>query len=374
MATKYTGVYLPAGSKTLWIKFGWRGKPFRENAATTDWKKASELRTKRLGEVAGGTFTGLELKKTKVAELFDGLLRDYRINDKSSIVDVETRINLHLKPFLGHYRANEVTTDLINRYIEHRLDEGTANSSINRELAALKRSYNLGLQSTPPKVLRVPYMPHLEEDNVRLGFVEDHVYEKLVNHFAGVGLWMRGMLEMGYTYGLRVEAIKSMKVGWVDLGHRTLVFPPKAMKNKKTLTVKMTNTVYQLLQQCCQGKGADDFVFTRFLNGRHKPIVDFRITWENGCKAAGVPGLLFHDLRRTAARNLRRAGVAESVIMQIGNWLTRSVFLRYAIVDERDIADAVQMLEAHQGQKKVKIQPSGTENEEAQPARVGLTH
>jgi integrase len=59
-----------------------------------------------------------------------------------------------------------------------------------------------------------------------------------------------------------------------------------------------------------------------------------------------VPGLLFHDLRRTAARNLRRAGIAEGVIMKIGGWRTRSVFERYAIVSQMDIQEAMQEWEA----------------------------
>jgi len=62
-------------------------------------------------------------------------------------------------------------------------------------------------------------------------------------------------------------------------------------------------------------------------------------------RSAGVPGLLFHDLRPTAARNLRRAGIAEGVIMKIGGWRTRSVFERYAVVSQTDIADALKKLE-----------------------------
>ena len=75
---------------------------------------------------------------------------------------------------------------------------------------------------------------------------------------------------------------------------------------------------------------------------------DFRGTWANACEGAKVSGLLFHDLRRTAARNLRRAGVAEGVIMKIGGWKTRSVFERYAIVSQSDIRDAMAKLEAGQ--------------------------
>ena len=62
-----------------------------------------------------------------------------------------------------------------------------------------------------------------------------------------------------------------------------------------------------------------------------------------------ILGLLFHDLRRTAARNLRKAGVAEGVIMKIGGWRTRSVFERYAIVSQSDIADAIGRLEIRDG-------------------------
>jgi integrase len=92
-------------------------------------------------------------------------------------------------------------------------------------------------------------------------------------------------------------------------------------------------------------------------------VRDFRGTWVNACNYAGVPGLLFHDLRRTAARNLRRAGIAEGVIMKIGGWRTRSVFERYAIVDQNDIAAAVKKLEASE-QKAGNSYISATVDEE----------
>ncbi len=91
-----------------------------------------------------------------------------------------------------------------------------------------------------------------------------------------------------------------------------------------------------------QSKAADDFVFTRTSG---KPVRDFGVMWQNVCAHAGVPELLFHDLRRTGARNLRRAGVAEGIIMKIGGWRTRSVFERYAIVSRSDMNDAILKLQ-----------------------------
>lgn len=76
-----------------------------------------------------------------------------------------------------------------------------------------------------------------------------------------------------------------------------------------------------------------------------KPIKDFRETWKQACQGAGVPNLLFHDLRRTAVRNLRRARVAETVIMKITGHQTRSVFERYNITDHSDTQEAGRMAE-----------------------------
>ena len=64
------------------------------------------------------------------------------------------------------------------------------------------------------------------------------------------------------------------------------------------------------------------------------------------CKS-GRHAKVFHDLRRTGARNLVRAGLLERVVMDIGGWKPRSVFDRYNVVSERDLHDAARKLESY---------------------------
>ena len=338
-------VFTMKGSKNFWIKYHRNGIPIRESARTTKQKEAEKFLRRRLGEISTGVYAGPKLENVRTAELANDLIREYRINGRKSISDLKARWKLHLEPFFGALRAIEVTSQLVAQYIDSRQREDAENATINRELAALKRMFNLARQSTPPKITWVPFIASLRENNIRTGFLESMQHDNLAAETAKVGLWLRAMFETGYTYGWRHEELLDLRVRQVNLPAGTIRLEPGTTKNSEGREVTMTLPVRILLTQCVHGKVPDDYVFTR-QDG--SPVRDFRAAWSKACAGAKVPGLLFHDLRRTAARNLRRAGVAEGVIMRVGGWRTRSVFERYAIVSQSDICDAMLKLEARQ--------------------------
>jgi len=78
-------------------------------------------------------------------------------------------------------------------------------------------------------------------------------------------------------------------------------------------------------------------------------IRDPRKAWESACRAAGLPGLLIDDLRRSAVRNMEQAGVPRSVAMKLTGHKTENVYRRYAIVSDADLDSAAQKLAAAAG-------------------------
>jgi integrase len=195
-------------------------------------------------------------------------------------------------------------------------------------------------------VTSIPHFAHLKENNARQGFVTPEQYAKLVSHCPD--LWLRAMLESAYSYGWRASELLNLRVCHVDLVARTIRLEPGTTKNQEGREVTIeSGRLLHLLRQCVDGKRPEDHVLTRGA----KPIRDFRKRWKRLCTAVGAPGLLFHDLRRTAARNLRAAGVPGEIIMRIAGWKTSSVFKRYAIVDKDNVRAALQQLERSRWQQ-----------------------
>jgi integrase len=357
-------LYKRKDSPFWWVKLSLNGRDFSESTKQTDRKKAERFAQQRMAELRTDTFLPPASKKTRVEELIEDLFSDYDINGAKSIDDAKTRWSLHLKPYFGLARALDVSNALLKRYVVSRHSEGASNGSINRELALLKRAFNLGYEAR--KVREIPVFPHLEESQPRKGFLEEAQYRAIVD---GACLWFRAIVETGRTYGWRISELLNLRVGQIDLLSRTIRLDDS--KNGEGRLAVMTDAVYTLVTECVRGKSGDKFVFTR---DSGDPVRDFRVTWRKACIAAGVGRMvcpqcngnrtldkkgqcpqcsrtwktkeqryvsaIFHDWRRTAVRDMVRNGIPERVAMTISGHKTRSVFDRYNIVNESDLRDA----------------------------------
>lgn len=331
------------GSAVWWVKFYVRGISRRESSHSTDRKVAEKLLKRRLAEVETKTY--IPRTNVKVDELIADLFAEYRQQRRKSIKTAEWRWKKHLQPFFTKLPADDVNTDLVQRYCATREGEQASGASINRELSVLKRAFHLAMKRTPPKVRSCPVIPMYKESAPRTGFLEDAQYTPLAMECSKVGLWLRALLTTAYSFAFRKGELLSLRVKQIDLATGTIRLEAGTTKNGEGRVVKMTREVQTLLTACVIGKKPDDFVFTRQSG---KPVAGFRKIWKAVCTRAGVPDLLFHDLRRSGVRNLRRLGVQESVAMRISGHKTRSVFERYNIVDEADLVEAASKLDTKQ--------------------------
>ena len=328
-------IYLRTASNIWWYQIFVNGKRERGSTGCRNKREADAFVRRKMAEYSVG-FSAPDSGKVTVKELMDDLLLRHRNDGNKSIEDDESRWKNHLQPFFGHLRATQVSSDLIERYINRRKSQITRskrppeNATINRELALLKAAFNYGAEKTPPKVARTPYFRMLEERNVRKGFLKDAEYIRLADttakeDTAKLRPWLRGMFESGWCYGWRVDEIQSLRVHQFDPMARIILLEPGETKNDvPRQTPPMDETIYQLISACAAGKNPDDLIFTR---DDGEPIRDFRDAWWKACVEAGVgkfvcrecgeivkstkcqscdgekeyKGLLFHDLRRTGS-------------------------------------------------------------------------
>lgn len=179
----------------------------------------------------------------------------------------------------------------------------------------------------------------LQEDNVRRGFFERAHLEGVC---AELPPPLRPVVRFAYLTGWRV-ASEILPLEWrqVDWNGRVVRLDPGTTKNRDGRTfpggtragTERAVGEHERLQQA-------DRLVARVFHRDGKPIKDFRAAFEAACEAAGCPGRLLHDFRRTAVRNLERDGVSRSAAMAMVGHKTESIYRRYAIVDAGALRDA----------------------------------
>jgi integrase len=263
---------------------------------------------------------------------------------------METAVKNLARSFAG-VRALDITEDRLANYEARRREQQAAPASVKYEFSILRKGFNLAVARKI--VPRAPKMPSVEVDNARQGFFEaedlERVMVELPNH-------VRPIIRFAALTGWRIRA-EVMALTWdrVDWQAGVVRLEVRSTKNRdgRTFPFSVEPRLEALLKAQRQYTDVVETMEARAVpwvfHRSGKRIRDFYGSWHAACERAKVAGpggeaKIPHDLRRTAVRNLERAGVSRSVATKLTGHKTEAVYLRYAIVNEADLREGVTKL------------------------------
>jgi len=269
-------------------------------------------------------------------------------------------IKISLKKFnsvFGDKVISRVKKTDIENYQSKRLKKGKAPGTVDHEVGKAKTMIfkafddddNLISEQTL-KMFKKIKKTLIKGSDVRDRIISPEEFDALVKNSEG---HTQAIITMAYYTGMRRGEILNLTWDKVDLANRMIRLDYKDTKNKQNRNVPICDEVYNMLLSLpnrIKGTTEDNHVFLY----KGSPIKDIRAGIREACKKAGIKygqkvkdGFIFHDFRHTFNTNMRKAGVAESVIMEITGHSTREMFDRYNTVDEDDTRTAVRKLEGY---------------------------
>jgi integrase len=323
-----------------WVQVSVDNQRISESSKSTKKSDALKLRDKLLAKKHRGEITGGRPDKVLIGELLDDVLK--------SDIEESTRyiwklvVEKNLRPSFGKVRAARLSTDLMDKYRDKRTGEGCSDATVNRELSIMRTAFHNARKRTPPKVNVVPYFPMVKETTVRKGFLTDAQYSTLRDELPKE---LKSLFVCAYITGIRKQELLDIRWPQVEFESGIVALEPDETKNREGRSVpilegdmrelplkpKESATPIGLIH-LGSSIGADDRLRTSVVHGT-------RLVKNE------VPALLFHDLRRTAVRNMRRAGVPQVIRMKISGHKTDSMERRYNIVDADDLSIAKEFME-----------------------------
>ena len=353
-----------------WCQYYQDGRQVRASTQTHVKAEALTFLRKQMDSRDKGEVPVTDIRKLKYADLRQGLIDSYSTLGNKSLKEradgSESLTGLKaLDEFCGFkpkiidgkiviaddkvvaadkgVPVTQLTTDFASRFIRKRQKDGVGNAAINRSLAALRRMLTIAKRAK--KIHDVPFIEFMEEPSARKGFLERRDFEKLVKLLP---THLRLLVTFLYWCGCRIGETLQIEWSQVDLESRQIRLEPEQTKTDEGRIVPLSSELVSMLRKIEPKKG-------RVFDG-----TNLRKEWMKACSLCGLgtltevegrpydpiySGLTLHDLRRSAVRNLRKAGVSEKETMRISGHKTRSVFERYNIVSTDDVMDAMRKLE-----------------------------
>lgn len=343
-------------SEIWFAQYRHHGKTVRVSTGETSRMKALHELRRLMSERDGGLAP--DSNKLRYADLRRMLIDNYREKENRTLTtDADGEETVHalyaLDAFFGFSKENpgprvfEITPQTSQDFARKRKAQNVGNAIINRSLACLRRMLRIAYDDG--RINRVPKVHMLKEPPARTGFLKLEKFNELL---ALLATHLKPLILFLYYCGVRGG--EALQIEWtqVDLGARLITLPREQTKSDDERILPLPSELVMLLHaiEPKTGKVFDD--------------TNLRVEWQKACAACGegtrtliepkdengwpwwkYKGLGVHDLRRSAVRNLVRAGVSETVAMKISGHKTRAVFDRYNISDTEDVSAAMSSLE-----------------------------
>jgi len=344
-------VFKRDGSPFWQLKYRLEGKWRYETSGTSNRREAERMLASRVYEASAGLLPGT----ASIEQILDVLLNDAKVRGLKAVGRLERAVKA-LRAKLAGLRAEQIDQGRWLQYAADRQAEGIANDTIHFELWVARRAYSVA--RVAGLVRAIPVMPRMKL-HVRHGFVTPEQWRSL-------RLRLRPELADAGDFALLTGAreMEVLALPWSDVDVEQRVIHLRATKTGRPRAVpyssypQLADVVARRIAQreqlkregvitpwvFCSASGRP--LFKTRASGDRELLTALRDEWNAACRDAGRPGTLFHDLRRSAARNLERASVPRSIAMKLCGW-TERMYSRYAIGAESEIEPALGELSEH---------------------------
>ncbi len=226
--------------------------------------------------------------------------------------------------------------------------------------------FRLAYKHTPPKVARIPHVALLEEHNIRSGFFE---HEDFLALRGALPDYAKVPVTLAYYSGMRMGEVFSLQWKQINWTEGKLCLKAQDTKTETPRVLYLSGDLYRVLdawRKRCEEKWPGCPWICHRGGSR---LQSLKHSWRKACERVGFGKMMLvlekgravwqgnipHDFRRTAIRNMVRAGVPEKVAMAISGHRTRSTFDRYNIVNEADLEQAARSLNSYFEREKTKM-------------------
>jgi integrase len=325
-----------------WLDFVFNGERVQCSTKQGNRQVALEIERARRSDLSRGLFKldppppPPPPPRHTIQQLSELLEQRWKVEDRCSPQNLS--LLKMVRADWGTTVAEDLTAVLLQRYCARRGAEEYATATTNRILQAIRRMFSLGQELIPEgKFVWPKFKLPSEKGNARQGFTKPEQMTQVLENLPDDGL--REFVSWCWATGMRKSEAASLRWAWV--AGKELTVPGEFTKSGEAHSIQFGGVLPAIIAKCRARRSFElngTAAFSEFLfhRGDGQPVQEFRKSWKSACRKVGCGNLLFHDLRRSAVRDLLRAGGSQSTAMKISGHRTASVFRRYDIVDGDD--------------------------------------